>query len=129
MKTPELDQEIMLDLLPVYLAGEASAQTQALIDERIKADPDFAQLVEAAKKVHLPKSLPPSANGEMKAFLRVRSRMLLLQLLLGLAVLFTLLFAVSMGFLLETFPQAGAVSFLLGTVCWVAFWLAGKSLS
>ncbi len=129
MTTPELDQEALLDLLPVYLAGEASTTTRTLIERRMETDPSFAQLVATAQKVRLPDTSPPPVDGEMKAFLRARRRMLLHHVLLVLAVLFTLLFAVSMGFLLDSFPEAGAVSLLLGTICWFSFWLAGRSLS
>ena len=128
MKTTELDHEILLDLLPVYLAGDASPATRALVEQRMETDPRFAELVRTAEKVRLPAPAPQATDSEMKAFLRTRRRLLLHHLLLALAVLFTLLFAVSMGFLLDTFPQAGAISFLLGAICWSSFWLAGRSL-
>jgi hypothetical protein len=36
-------REVILDLLPVYLAGEASPATRALIEEYMEQDPELAQ--------------------------------------------------------------------------------------
>lgn len=126
MKSSEIDREILIDLLPGYLAGEASPRTQALIEERMKEDPRFAELVRTARRVRLPAVAAQAPDAEMKAFARTRRRLILHQMLLGLAILFTLCFAVSMGFLIDTFPQAGAISFLLAAGFWFAFWLAGR---
>ncbi len=129
MKSTDLDEEIVLDLLPVYLAGDASPATRALVEERMKKDPRLAELVHAAEKVRLPAVTPRPVDVEMKAFLLARRRLLFHHLLLGLAVLFTLLFALSMAFFIDTYPQAGAVGFTLGVVFWVVYWLTGRSLS
>ena len=40
----EVTRNVILDLLPLYLAGEASANTQALVKEYLEHDPDLAQL-------------------------------------------------------------------------------------
>ncbi len=38
-------KDVVLDLLPVYLAGEASADTRALVEEYLARDPDLAQRI------------------------------------------------------------------------------------
>ena len=35
-------REIILDLLPVYLSGEASPATRSLVEEYMKRDPELA---------------------------------------------------------------------------------------
>ena len=38
-------REVILDLLPLYLAGEASPATRALVEEYLKQDSELAQRV------------------------------------------------------------------------------------
>ena len=40
----EVTRDVILDLLPLYLANEASADTRALVKEYLEHDPDLAQL-------------------------------------------------------------------------------------
>jgi hypothetical protein len=40
-------RDVVLDLLPAYLAGEASADTRALVDEYLRQDPDLERRVRA----------------------------------------------------------------------------------
>ena len=44
----KLDPEVIRDLLPLYLAGEASPATRRLVDEHLAADPELARLARAA---------------------------------------------------------------------------------
>ena len=41
-----ITREIVKDLLPLYAAGEASADTRAAVEEWLRADPELARLVE-----------------------------------------------------------------------------------
>ncbi|HNN15050.1 MAG TPA: hypothetical protein PKL78_15925 [Anaerolineales bacterium] len=41
----KITRDIITDLLPVYLSGEASADTKALVEEFLKQEPDFAKLI------------------------------------------------------------------------------------
>ncbi len=56
-------REVILDLLPVYLSGEASPATRALVEEFMKQDSELAQRIrlqgaENFAKV-APSALPP----------------------------------------------------------------------
>ena len=42
----KITRDIVTDLLPVYLSGEASADTKALVDSFLKDDPEFAKLID-----------------------------------------------------------------------------------
>lgn len=47
-------REVIQDLLPIYLAGEASADTVALVEEFFQQDPDLARAVETLRAKPLP---------------------------------------------------------------------------
>ena len=40
----KVTRDVILDLLPLYLANEASAETRALVQEHLERDPDLARL-------------------------------------------------------------------------------------
>lgn len=58
-----ISRDVIKDLLPLYTAGEASADTRALVEEFLKDDPALAALVKAADDE--PKTL--GAAGPAKA--------------------------------------------------------------
>ena len=84
-------REVVLDLLPVYLAGEASADTRALVEEYLKSDEDLARYVRS-RPPELTTSptvsrLPPEA--ELVTLRRTRRVLALQRWLFALAILFT----------------------------------------
>jgi hypothetical protein len=103
-----LHDDVMNDLLTVYLAGEASAATRSLVDARAAADPAFAARLAAAQRTAVPDlSLPgPAPNAEMTALKHTRQFLFLRTLFVAWGILFTLLP------LLFTFDDAG-VRFVL----------------
>jgi anti-sigma factor RsiW len=40
----EIARNTILDLLPLYLSGEASPETQALVEEYLETDPELAEI-------------------------------------------------------------------------------------
>jgi len=87
----KITRDIVLDLLPLYLAGEASSDTRALVEESLKTDPELARLARedpsSALLPHVP--LAPQPDTEMKAFTRTRRALYLQDWPLFLAILFT----------------------------------------
>lgn len=69
-----IHRDVIIDLIPVYLSGEASAQTRALVEEAAKSDPELAQLL-AREREQLsfgaPPPLPP--DHEMKTLDRTKA--------------------------------------------------------
>jgi len=45
-----ITRDVITDLLPAYLSGEASADTQALVDEFLRGDPEFASIVQDTRR-------------------------------------------------------------------------------
>lgn len=66
-----LSREIVLDLLPVYLAGEASDQTRKIVEDYLARDPEIAALV-AAEDPALPQTPDPKPDQEMRSIHRTR---------------------------------------------------------
>ncbi|HKI52835.1 MAG TPA: hypothetical protein VJ987_01830 [Anaerolineales bacterium] len=46
----EVTKEVILDLLPMYLAGEVSAETAALVKKYLEADPELAETAKEMAK-------------------------------------------------------------------------------
>jgi anti-sigma factor RsiW len=61
-----ITRNVVKDLIPVYLAGDASAETQALVESYLKTDPELAADVAAARgeSLRLPATPPPTAEKQ-----------------------------------------------------------------
>lgn len=87
----EVTKDVILDLLPLYLAGEVSDDTAALVKEYLEADPELAETAkEMAKadslgKVPIPfkKDTALETYQEAKKWMTIRT--------LGLTALFALI--------------------------------------
>jgi hypothetical protein len=88
-----LTEDVMNDLLTLYLAGEASADTRALVEDRARRDPGFAARLAAARAVDLGAALPagPGPDVELRALTQTRQAIFLRMLFFASAVFFTLL--------------------------------------
>lgn len=62
----KLSRDVILDLLPLYLSGEASADTHALVKERLESDPDLAWLARQWQE-RMQSPAPSPANPESQA--------------------------------------------------------------
>jgi len=89
MKVP---REVILDLMPLYLAGEASAETRALVEEHLRADPAFAEHVRNEWTSVLAAREPSSPGDDvgLRALRRTRRVIALERWLFALGVFFTL---------------------------------------
>ena len=72
-----ITRDVILDLLPIYTAGEASADTRALVEQYLQRDPSLAAQARAA--LHDPLTGVPPAGPSPDAALRsvTRTRRLL----------------------------------------------------
>lgn len=90
-----ITQDVVTDLLPAYLSGEASADTKALVDEFLTGHPQFAAVVHAARR-GFTESLPADQRAmapdlEREAVRRTRAVIRRQRRALAFAVIFTLL--------------------------------------
>lgn len=132
-------REVIADLLPIYLAGEASPDTRALVESFLKDDPELAQAIRGRWIENMaraaPSSLPPDL--ELRAFRRTRGRLALQRWLMGFGMFFTAMlassqFTVSRGnitdfhFLARDYPSLFAISAALAAVCWAAYFVVRR---
>ncbi len=126
----KVTRDVIHDLLPAYLAGEASTDTIALVEEFLRQDPDLARTVEALRANPLPDL--PTALGptQEKETLNMTKRLLRWRgILMGLALFMTMLplsFRFDNGritwrFLQDMPPEATAVVCLGALACWGGF--------
>jgi len=86
-----ISRDVVKDLIVVYLAGDASADTRTIVESYLKTDPELAGQVAAARATSL--SLPPtSAPTEEKRALDATRQLLKHRTsTLVVAILFTVL--------------------------------------
>jgi len=72
-----ITREVIIDLWPAYSAGEASADTRALIEEFLQQDPEFARLLQEKTDVDLlMSSVPPlPPDHEAKALNKTKRQL------------------------------------------------------
>src|ERR1700752_5083350 len=85
-------RDVILDLLPLYFAGQVSADSKTLVDEFLRTDPDFARM--SKRFDTLLKTQAAQADGvatERRAFERTRMLVKYRNQTIGMAVAYTLL--------------------------------------
>lgn len=134
-------REVILDLLPVYLAGEASADTRQLVDEYLKHDTELGleirqKMVENLAAVAAP-AMPPDL--ELKALRRTRALLSTQRWLFGMAILFTLMPGLTIlrftagrrpdvQVLALDYPVVAVFSLMVGIGLWVGYYFSRRRL-
>ena len=133
----KISRDVIEDLLPAYLAGEASADTRALVESYLEKDVELARRVRAGAGELLPDDLPTqfTKEAEMQSMEKAKKLTNLKAWAMGAALFFTLslfsfvfstseskLFA-DEGFhwLVASSPMALAVYGTLAAVSWLAY--------
>ena len=128
----KVTRDVIHDLLPAYLAGEASADTIALVEEFLRQDPDLVAAVAALRANPLPVLPIELVPTKEKETLTMTKRLLHWRgILMGLAIFLTLLplsfrFDFGDGQFTWTFqqdypPGAKALVGLAALACWGGF--------
>jgi hypothetical protein len=111
-------REVILDLLPVYLAGEASAATSALIEEYMEQDPELAQRIRQQGADNLgtiaSTALPPDL--ELRSLRRTRVLIGWQKWLFGFGISFTAVAVTAKSL------SVGATLALLAMACWIGYY-------
>jgi anti-sigma factor RsiW len=128
---PELPREVLLDLLPAYASGEASAATRALVEAHLAKDPELARrLREASALPRAGAGLP--AELELRALRRTRGALSVQRWLFGLATTFTALSLTSriefgdggikrFSLLIFDYPYPFGICLALAVAFWIAY--------
>ena len=125
-----ITRDVINDLLPAYLAEEASTDTIALVEEFLRQDPDLAGTVEALRAKPLPDLAIRFGPTHEKETLNMTRRLLRWRgILMGVAIFLTLLplsfrfdnGRITWNFLREMPPAATALVCVAAIACWSGF--------
>jgi anti-sigma factor RsiW len=131
----KITRDVVKDLVTVYLAGEASADTRVVVEEWLRSDRELAAEVERARGLELPAVAPPQPTVEKRAFDRTRRRLRWRGVLLGAAIYFTALpLTVTFGsdgfrglLLQDWLSRTAAIGIAAGL--WILYWRMSRGLS
>ena len=134
-------REVIVGLLPLYLAGEASVDSRVLIEEFLKQDPELARSIRSEWMTKMnaaaPSTLPPEL--ELRAFRKTKRMIGWQKWLIAFAILFTSIagsvkFTWSdgqfkdVGFALQGFPEQWAILAGLAAAFWIAYFALRRRL-
>ena len=128
-----IPREVVLDLLPLYVAGEVSPASRALIEEYLRGDPELAARARALESTSLdPAPSSPAPEIELKSIERTRRLIAAQRWLLGFGLCFSS-FGLAMQahiehgritefhFLLRDFPVPLGLLLAAGVACLVGY--------
>ena len=85
-------RDVVEDLLPVYFAGEATADTKQLVEEFFRGDPEFARMAQRFSRFLAERpAIQPAPHSEAEALARTKRAIRKRSWLLSLAIFFTLM--------------------------------------
>ena len=130
-----VERDVILDLVPLYLGGDASPATRKLVEAYAREHTDIADLLQApdpvglvAPNVAIPKEMEMRVLERTKSLLRIRS------ILLGTAIFLSLLpFSVRGGsegvrWLWSGAEQYAVASGVLAAIAWVTYTVVQRRL-
>ena len=135
----KITKDVINDLLPVYLAGEASADTRALLEEYLRSDPALAAeaRAQAEKSAALLGSLgaAPPPDLEVATFDRIRRYNRYRNQFFAFGLAFALLpfaFAFANGsvtwFMLRDSPKQAVLFLVASAYCWISRAVLGRQM-
>jgi hypothetical protein len=131
-------RDVIVDLLPLYLADEASQDTRALVKAYLEQDPELARLV-AEKPNELPFATTPGAplsrEHELKTVERTKTMLRAQRILLAAAMFFSLLPLAGYQVgrhrwaMLSDFPAGAIACAVLAVATWVIYFVLRRKLN
>lgn len=127
------DEDVILDLLPLYFSGDASAASRAMIEAYFEEHPRFAQAMRASQ-VSAP-GVPGAAapNSGHAAITRVRTQLKWRSALMAIAIFCSIApftFALDSGrivyFMWRDAPLTAAVYAGVAALVWIAIGLSAR---
>jgi len=134
----QITRNVIIDLLPVYLAGDASLDTRSLVEDYLKTDQELAGRLRSqwAEIAAGPATAPPDL--ELRVLRRTRGVLSALRWLMGCAIFFSAsAFSnqwwwdanrVRFRFVLAEQPALFGGSLAIGVGCWIAYFVLRRRL-
>ena len=60
----EVTRNVILDLLPLYMADEVSSDTRALVEKYLETDPELANVAKQSAAMEIPEDIPVPLTEE-----------------------------------------------------------------
>jgi hypothetical protein len=88
----KITRNVILDLLPLYMANEVSADTRALIEEYLQTDPELANVAKQLAAMEKPGDVPVplTQDDKMKAYRKARRLIILTTVIFAAVISFAL---------------------------------------
>lgn len=95
----EITRDVILDLLPLYLADEVSAETKALVERYLEEDPELADIAKESEAILLPPAapLPLTQEDMMQAYKEAKRFMFWRTITLAAIISFSILALLALG--------------------------------
>ena len=89
----EVTKDVILDLLPLYIADEVSEDTRVLIDTYLETDPDLSQIAKKLMSNNLLGEAPQPIrkDSNMKAYSEAKKAMVVQTIIIAAAIAIVLL--------------------------------------
>lgn len=127
----KVTREVILDLIPLYLSGDASDDTVKLVESFFESDPEFGKQVKNDSDKLFPTNIskPQKKEIEMKSLIKTKKMIKLRSYLLGFAIFFSL---VPFSFLakpekafwlLTEAPSSSMVYATFAVLFWIAYFV------
>lgn len=97
----EITRNVILDLLPLFLADEVSADTRALVKEYLETDPELADIANQTQTMELPEDIPIPLTKEdkMEAYREAKRFIFLRTAILAISISFTVVCVLALALL------------------------------
>jgi hypothetical protein len=105
----EISRNVILDLLPLYIADEASPETRALVEDYLETDPELAKIADKLSGAELMDEvpIPLTKEHEMEAYqeAKLQQRRYIITLVAIIAVVFLFMMAAALAGLFLLIPR------------------------
>lgn len=100
----EITRNVILDLLPLYLADEVSVDTRALVEKYLETDPELAKVAKQSVAMELPGDvpIPLTKEDEMEAYRKAKRLVFLGSVILAVLIAAVMVLALLAYFLLSS---------------------------
>ena len=84
----EITRNVILDLLPLYVANEVSADTRSLFEKYLETDPELANVAKQLEALEKPGNVPVplKRDDKLKAFRKARLIFSLTTIIIGISI-------------------------------------------
>lgn len=83
----KVTKEVILDLLPLYVEGEVSEDTKALVREYLKTDPELEEITkELASEKFDEVDIPLKKEDKLEAYMKVKQLQIVKTIVFGVLI-------------------------------------------